>query len=182
MNAAEFVITLERLAPSRDDLNRCGYSDSEADEFLKCFRCGSRSSEQSIAAFDDAMLDLICRWDMSSVEIGSLTFLPEAKESSKSSDYLVVGRLETDLLAFDKKSYRWVLLDGDDETRILCEAAESGESLLLGLLCAAGFYAHTSVELLSFDDAEAMQRIKSECVARLGGMEYEPFCTSILGV
>lgn len=179
MDAAEFVSSLEGLAPSHDTLSQCGYSEDEANAFLNTFKCRRRSEELAITTYDDPMLELIRGWDIASVEIGSLGFLAEPLDSP---DSLIVGRLEADPLAFRKNRSGWVLLDRDDERRVMCEVAESGEALLRGLLSVAGLYARTSINLLDFDDEEAMQHIKADCLAKLGGARYDAFCTSILGV
>lgn len=179
MEPNEFVSALEKLAPEKRVLLASDYPDDEADEFVKSFTCVPRNTPLDFESHGDALLELIKGWDVSGVEIGSLSFLPEPTIVRGTVE---VGAIEADALIFRPSTRDFALVDHDDGERVLCKVSGSGESLLKALLCIAGFYAKTAVDEIDIDDESAALGIKSECIRLLGGEEFETFCTTLLGV
>ncbi len=179
MNADEFVQRLKALAPAKSVLLGCDYSDDEALAFIESFVCKARAEPLSIESKGDSMLELLMKWDLSAVEIGPISFHSEPEAFD---NHLEIGTVEGERLVFRPDTKDYVLLDSQNLQHVMCKAASNGDSLLDGFIEVANYYSKTAVEEIDIDDTSVGAEFKNKCVQAFGGIEYEPFCTSILGV
>jgi hypothetical protein len=179
MNAQQFVSKLQELAPAKSVLIGCDYGDEEANDYIESFKCRPRDQLLGIETYGDSMLELVNGWDLSRVEIGPISFHTQPKQFE---NYLEVGRVEGDRLAFRPDTKDYVLVDSQNLNHVMCEASEDGGAMLDGLAEVAGYYAKTAIEEIDIDDENIGAKFKSICVTAFGGSKYEAFCTSILGL
>lgn len=178
MAPSDFVEQLKQAVPSKTELLEADFDINEVEEEIERYTCRRREQPLRFETNGDNFLELILGWDLSSLEIGPLTF--EAEPIVRSTN-LVLGKVELDEFVYDCDSKSFLVLDHEVSGRTFCEAASNGSALMSALLTIATFYGKHTIDFEAADDEEALLKLKNECVEKLGS-KYEAFCTSLLGV
>ncbi len=133
MNAEEFVRRVRECAPKINDLKELGYTDDSAKAEQKCFACDKISDD---GALENPLLDLIKRYDCSSLEIGLISFSPECYDylDIDQSAYIPVAVMESDPVVVDKISGKILILDHGNLNFVMSTLADSGEKFLDSLI------------------------------------------------
>jgi hypothetical protein len=84
----------------------------------------------------DPVIDLVERYDASTVDIGSLTFRasPQRHRLADGRDVLIVGDFDADAIALDEHSNHILLLDGCDLSFAMTTLAMDGGRFLEALI------------------------------------------------
>lgn len=178
MNVDEFVINFRNLAPEADLLLQAGYDPEQTAEYLATFACLPRENEVEVGSEEDEMLKLVARWQAAKLVIGPLNLLDVPIITS---DYIQVGVIELDPLAYRRREKDYVLLDGAERSPRVWPAAPNGSALLDVLCCVRRYYVQTSTDQIDIDDEEIGLRFKAECLAMLGGETYLALPEQLLG-
>lgn len=126
----------------------------------------SRAQALDIEAHDDEMLQLAAGWQIVKLEIGPLEFFDQPIVTA---DYIQVGKIELDPLAYRRKERDYVILDGAERTSRFWKAAPNGSALLDVLIRCRKYYVDSATDQVDIDDEKAGLLVKEECLRKLGG-------------
>lgn len=178
MNVAEFAENLRRCAPDTKRLEEVGLSASEAEQSLLAFRCDEIASSTVTNLTGDPLIDLVNLYDVSTIEIGPITFVRPIVERDQ---FWLVGRDEFASLVIDKASGEVRVDELNPASSTIMRCAENGESFLSAMLPAACFLGRCSYDLDLGQDQEAITSQAEECAELAGGNEYLDFYNYLLG-
>ena len=116
---------------------------------------------------------------MSNIEIGLISLFGKLKEDKI---YIYFGLFEADYLAISKSSAEIIILDHEDEGFILFRCASNSERFLdaLNLVWSTISLFLTNEE--KADDIEYRKKTSERCTELAGGIAYEGFYKTILGI
>ncbi|MEN6309504.1 MAG: hypothetical protein ABFD91_17290, partial [Anaerohalosphaeraceae bacterium] len=98
---------------------------------------------KEILQLDDSIIHLICEYDTSALEIGMVGLGRHKYSFEPPSGKVLVGCIESDILAINPSTGFVELLDHDDPSYVMCICATSGGAFLEALLRLAAFqYPH----------------------------------------
>ncbi len=83
---------------------------------------------------------------------------------------------------YRSESGDYVLIDSQDLSHVMCDAASNGIALLDGLFHIAEYFSKTAIDEIDIDDVVSGVEAKNKCMELFGGGKYEMFCTTVLGV
>lgn len=179
MDAEDFVSKMASLAPSKNHLLDCGYDDEQADSYIACYVCAPRPKPLLPSMLGDPFFVLFNGWDLSSLEIGSLTFHAKFQLFPH---HLEIGTLGGDRLVCRTECRDFALLDWQNLQHVLYRISTDSSSFLAGLLTVAECLSKHSVEEINLDDDVAIANEWTlKCAAAFGGADAEPFCRHLLG-
>jgi hypothetical protein len=176
MTAEDFVRRLRTAAPGAEQLRNVGFSAQEAAEFQRSFVCVLRSTAPTERQ-TDPLLDLLSRYELSTIEIGMITFASPAAEPA----LVRVGAVEADPLILDRRTGEVLVTEGSPSGGVLWRCARDGARFLDALAPAAEFLARCAFDLTLSDDASARRSRAEECSVAAGGAEYLDFYRMLLG-
>jgi hypothetical protein len=174
MNADDFAVQLEGLAPPLSALTGRGLSEPEAVEFRAGYVCRrlSRSAET------DSLLDLCANFDVSSVEISVLTL---CRPSDFDRQHWSVGHFEADIVVYPKAGGAVSTRDHEDLKRQLCSCARTSDAFLSALLVVARFATERILHPEQAEEPATGRHVLDQCLL-FAGKECEPFYRVLLGV
>ena len=178
MKADEFAENLKHCAPDVKRLEEVGLSTSEAQQFLLAFRCDEITSPTATNLTGDPLIDLVNLYDVSTIEIGPITFVQPILERDQS---WLVGKDEDATLVIDKASGEIRVDELDTAGSVAMRCAKNGDRFLSALLPAACFLGKCSYDLDLGQDQEAITSQAKECAELAGGKEYLDFYNYLLG-
>ena len=149
MELGEFVTALAEAAPNARELEKCGFSDEQATDFIKSFLCVQRDRPLLLESGSNQLLELLREWDLSKVEIGIIRF-PEPPTERLGS--ICVGCVEADPLVILADTGEIAVHELGTKEHLLWVVAESGSKLLDAMVIAARFLAQRTVGTIDFDD------------------------------
>jgi len=178
MDVGAFVKQLAEAAPSYSDLERCGFTGEQSDEFIRSFHCVKRDRPLQEPAGHDCLLELLRNWDLSKVEIGMVRFPdPPAERTGK----ICVGCVEADPFAILSDDGEIVVHELGTKDHLLWRVAKNGSTLLNALVIAALFLGKRAVGTIDFSDYEAARSAALQCASAAGGEKYLDFYKMLLG-
>ena len=178
MDVGTFVKQLAEAAPSSSDMERCGFTGEQADEFNRSFRCMKRDRPLPGPIGHDSLLELLRTWDLSMVEIGMVRFPdPPGERLGK----MCVGCVEADPLVIVSDNGEIVVHEVNTKDHLLWHVAENGAQLLNALVVAALFLGKRAIGRIDCDDDEAARLAALQCALAAGGERYLDFYKMLIG-
>lgn len=167
MNANEFASSLFEIMPSIDDLRKKGFeSDGMISRYRSWYVCLPREFPVS---YDNPVLDLIGRFDVSRVEVAGFSFDGDTKTID---DLCIFGHFETDPIALDLNSGE-VLRFYYYDMSLVEHCAVDGGHFLDALLEVARFK-------VGLFDEKNIPKYLERVVASAGGLRYQSFYEELL--
>jgi hypothetical protein len=167
---------LSSKAPPKQAILSLGFSEIEAEDFLKRFRANLRTHPLRLSEVDPIM-GLFENWDMQDIRIGQITF--ENIPSLLIAGEIRIGRFETDPLVVTANGEVVVKELGPEH--VLWRVAKNSESFLLSLLPSAKFFGERAVGIIGFQDFNEACKMVKICSGLAGGDSYTKFFTTLLG-
>lgn len=127
MNADQFAKRLSEISPTATELKSWGIPEKMIPEWISTYKCKLKDGETRV--INNPLLDLISRYDLSTVEIGMLQ-LGKTKNWKSSGQFQVIGTIESDGLAIRNSDFKIVLLDHDDPCYVLSPIAANADYAL----------------------------------------------------
>ncbi len=178
MELGDFVKVLAEAAPNAPELEKCGFSNEQATDFIKSFLCVQRDRPLLLESGSNQLLELVREWDLSKVEIGMIRF-PEPPSERLGS--ICVGYVEVDPLVILADTDEIAVHELGTKEHLLWVVAKCGSKLLDALVIAARFLARRAVGTIDFDDSKLARSISIECATAAGGDKYLDFYKMLLG-
>ena len=177
MKAVDFVKELRELAPPREKLLELGVSEAKANEMIDSYNCVE--ANYSGSDFDDSLLSLLIRYNLSKVVIGLIEFKEGFVPYKKG---YIIGNVEVDYLILDKNDGEIKVFEFDAPDHLLWRCASSSEKFLDALIVCASFLTATLFSDSLYNDADAILQVSNDC-ARIAGNEeeYGDFYKMLLG-
>lgn len=170
MNADEFAVRLFEAAPSVSDFRKQGFdSDAVLARLRDSYICVPRSLPVSYKGYDDPILDLFGKYDVSKVEMAQFRF---DSEIVMRGNLYFFGHLETDFIALDRVSGE-ILRFYYYNMELVEACAVDGAHFLGALLEIARFTAYP------FEDDEIPEFVERATMLA-GGQRYKPFYEALL--
>lgn len=169
MDAQKFANELRQLAPPAEKLAEKGVSPEGIEGIRKSYFCVEK---EGLERQDDPILDLIARYDLSSVEIGSIRFADEPVQLDGS---IYIGEVEVDPILMDVTSREICVVDRDAHNHIMWWCARNGDSLLDALIIAERHLSKCGYDDALWDDQVAACEVASDCAKAAGGTKYLDF-------
>jgi hypothetical protein len=169
VNADEFVAAVRRLAPSPDEAARRDLSSAELEQLTRRFACAPRVGR---ATRDNALEDLLNRYDVSALEIGRLEFVSDPRPHWAG---VIVAFFEADPVVLMLGGEVAVFEQARFGERYLDCAADPERFLAALAACAEGLRARSAW----LDDLDAAAR---RCAGLAGGDGFEPFYVALCSV
>ena len=177
MNASEFLLVLSGCAPSIENLSRFGYPPGIVAEFHGSYFAKSRAGQEAIA--DDPLLDLVTRYDASSITIGMVKFSARPFESEIG---WIVGNDEAELILIERESGEVQVRETGKEWYVASRCAATSAKFLDSMALVACFSARCLVDPELDADNEGKRHRAAKCAALAGGEQYLAFYENALGV
>lgn len=178
MELGTFVKALAEAAPSVPELEKCGLSKDQAQDFGKRYLCVRRDRPLPAVSGRDQLLVLLQEWDLSKVEIGMIRF-PEMP--TERSGKMCVGCVEADPLVILPGAGEIAVHEFGTKDHLLWLVARNGSALLDAMVIAARFLAQCAVSTIVFDDYKAARSVALECATAAGGDRYLDFYKMLVG-
>lgn len=178
MAPEDFVAVLNELAPSIKKLESIGFTNEEAEEFAKTYKCINRYKIESLTLTDEALSALISKWDLSKITIGMIEFLELPQQYGPD---MQIGFVETDPLVLFYDSNKIAVIEAGTEN-LLWLVAKNGAFFLDALVNIADFLTKRMLEEIDYDDLDSAENSALECAEKAGGNEYIDFYRMLLGV
>lgn len=170
MDADRFCTELWLAAPEAARLVDAGLSPAQAEKFRLSYRCIEKKG--AISEFEDPLLDLITRYDISSIEIGMIRF---ASLAARSNQMWTVGKVESDPIILDSVSGELVVKDLHDKGHILWHCAFGSDRFLDALIPVARFLATCTWDLALLENQQEACKVADDCAILAGGSAYLNF-------
>jgi hypothetical protein len=169
MDAQKFAKELIQLTPPNEKLAENGVSQEEIERTQKSYLCVER---KGLDRQDDPVLDLITRYDLSSVEIGMVRFTdtPIVQDGS-----ICVGEFEVDPILMDITSGEIYIVDWAARNHITSWCAKNGDSFLDSLIIAERHISRCGYDYALSDNQAAACEVASNCAEAAGGKKYLDF-------
>lgn len=172
MEADQFVEALWACAPDIEQLKATGIPSEVAQRFRDAHLCRKKTEA---VRYCDPLLDLISRYDASTVEIGMILLGSSVVKTDRNWQ---VGEVEADPLVIDKATEEVQVEELYTNGHILSRCAESGGKFLDALLLAASFQRYNRGP---GDQDRAYEEAES-CALAAGGEVYRRFYLHLFGV
>jgi len=169
MDAQKFAKELIQLAPPAEKLAEKGISPESIERAQKSYLC---IEKKGLDRQDDPVLDLITRYDLSSVEIGMVRFTdtPIVQDGS-----MCIGEFEVDPILMDITSGEIYVVDLAARNHIMWWCAKNGESFLDALIIAERHLSRCGYDYTFAGDQAAAFEVASNCAEAAGGRKYLDF-------
>jgi hypothetical protein len=177
MDAKTFVDAVGKLAPTLDELIRGGSSREGAVYFQRGFFAPPREPGKERST-GDPVLDLIANYDVSTLEIGRVTFLQEVEYSPGK---YVIGKEEADPLVMDPETGEIRLEELGTDGFVIATCAASGGQFLDALYRAQVHFRERSRDESVYNDNRKCHEAAEECARLAGGARYLGFYQTFLG-
>jgi len=174
MDAQIFADELRQLAPPAEKLAEKGISSEGIEREQKSYLCVEK---KGLERQDDPILDLITRYDLSSVEIGMVRFVDEAVQQDGS---IYIGEFEVDPILMDITSKEIYVVDRDAHNHIMSWCARNGDSFLDALIIAERRLSRCGIDYALSNDQVAACEIASDCAKVAGGTKYLNFYKTLV--
>lgn len=177
MDADTFVARLQAYNSPEDELpERADGVQCEIDPVTAPFFCRRRPGMPG-SADKNPIIDLVLRYDLSSIDFGLVTFRSEIQDLDGK---LWFGEAAGDLLAIDRETLRVQLLDHGAPEYVMCDCAITAERFLDAMIA---YLTEPWMEVDLFEEDPPLEPPRSLRLAEIaGGTEYMPFYESILGL
>ena len=169
MDAQKFVNELRQLAPPSEKLAEKGVSPEGIERALKSYLCVEK---EGLELQGDPILDLITRYDLSSVEIGMVRFADEPIQLDGS---MYIGEVEVDPILMDISSREIYVVDRDAHNHIMWRCARNGDSFLDALIIAERYLSRCWYDDTLSNDQVAACEVAGDCARAAGGTKYLGF-------
>ncbi len=179
MTANEFAAGLKKCAPSREKMLAEGLSEAEANQFLASFLCSEDSVQSHLNNVSNPVLDLINRFDVSTLEIGMITFLKPVVEIEQR---WLVGKDELLPIVINQLTEEVTVEQITPNRHTIQLCARSGGNFLAALLSIACFLGKCSYDTQLYEDDLAKYEQARKCAELAGGERYRSFYQYLLGV
>lgn len=176
MNAHDFVVAIAACAPETDRLVKTGLTHDQAGAFRETYQCIPKNSESRTST--DPLIDLIHRYDLSTVEIGVVRFVDTPIYHSK---YLQVGEVEADPLVINHSDGEINVVDLADDRHTLWHCAEDGSSFLEALVYVDCFLSRRIGDNRFARDQRPACEVAARCAVAAGGIEFVAFYRMLVG-
>jgi hypothetical protein len=172
MTADDFVTKLKQYMPSESSLIEQGITDVY--RIQKTYICVPKTNSIPNA---NPVLDLLQRYDASTVEVGMFQFIFEPIDKG---DKWQIANDEADLVVLDKLTGQVRVEELGSNGHVLSNCAHDGEKLLLALVEVKEAYRKLG-ELGYPDDTVLRQNLATPCGLAAGGDLYERYYQYLLG-
>ena len=127
MTADDFVSRLRAAQPTRISLRSAGVPEEIIDEIRASYCFVRRQRPQGLQGHDP-VIDLLDRYDASTVDIGSIKFraTPQPQRCRDGIPVLIFADFEADALALDDSSHQIWSLDGCKLSFVMMTLAQDG--------------------------------------------------------
>ena len=173
MDADTFAARLNSCAPSLNEALEMTEGRREAAEAIRDAYTCRRRPGMEIRVSDNPIIDLVRRYDLSSVEVGLVEFGSAIYELAGK---LCFGKAEADPLVIDEDSGHVQLLDHASPGYVICECARNASQFLDALVAGTEILGGRRSEDI-IEDFDVVNR----CAELAGGDEYRVFYAQILG-
>ncbi|MEK6153608.1 hypothetical protein WIW50_10130 [Flavobacteriaceae bacterium 3-367] len=177
MTSSEFVDNLKLIAPSEKSLVEQGLKKDFIENYLDGYNLKMINSE---TVTDDPLLDLIYKYDISNLDIGMIRF-ENRDDIMDTGRFILFGSYDADVVAIDKITNEVVVLDWEEESRIMGKCSKDTETFLSALLKVAEFNEKMSSNDNLLNDQDAIKNKAREIASTAGGENYIDFYLNILG-
>ncbi len=174
MDAQKFANVLAQLAPPAEKLAEQGVSPEGRERERKSYICVEK---KGLDRQDDAILDLITRYDLSSVEIGMVSFTDEPVQLDGS---IYIGEHEGDPILMYISSGEIYVADRDAQKHIMSWCAKDSDSFLDALIIAQRHLSRCGYDDALSNDQVAACEVASECANAAGGTKYLDFYKTLV--
>lgn len=174
MEPKKFVEKLIEECPTEKQLADLGFDSLFIKEIVDSYSPIplQKRSEKQFKEYLDA---LYYSFDLSNVQIGMITFLPDILETDK---FLQFGNIEEqDLIVQDLETSKVLILDYVDQDQVIWECSKNVESFFEACLILARFFTQ---RLLAENTVNPMPYLR-EIEMIVGGKSYIPFYEMIIG-
>lgn len=161
-------------APTVERYLSLGLSMTEAMELRDRYICRARTRKSKSQT--NEILDLLDRWDVTTLEIGMLRFSPPV---SLENNAVQIGQVEADPLIMTGKSEILVEEFGA-AGHILWRVARTPEQLLDALVVAAKYLGSCGVGEIDIEESSMAKSVASNCAVLAGGDQYSSFFKMLL--
>lgn len=176
MRAKEFTSGLLKIMPKQGNLKNLGLTYNAIKRITESHVCKQYKKEYTEEG--DEILNLISNYDVSKLEIAMITFFSKIKQTS---DYYIIGEVESDSLVMKKKTYELLVLDEFDGSNVLWYCAKNGSKFLDALLYCVSFFNKRLLNDSLWEDQDLILLTVNECANIAGGKKYEDFFKMLLG-
>lgn len=179
MDHITFISRLKDSSLSDEEYRKNGLNKKETAEFKAFHEAKERKEKLDYdgSMLNDEIVRMICEFDLSTVEIGMITFLEEAHETAQ---YLFFGKFEVDDLVIDLTT-REILLLEEDSANILLYCAKNSSSFLEAILSMSKFLSKRGFDEQLYQDEKANLLMAAAAGNLAGGAKYADFFRMMLG-
>lgn len=177
MNADDFVKRLGECIPPQEKLNALGLPKSRIREKINSRRATPRAGIPATRN-QNPILELIQNYDLSTVDIGMVTFLNRV---IRKEGKLIIGEFEQDPLMLNESTGEVYISDHIKPSHIMCKCALDGAHFLDALIIAARHLSECGVNYPLAWDQTLKHSVAQECASKAGGKEYLKFCEVLIG-
>lgn len=175
MKASEFVIELNKIKPTKEQLSTQNLSEDFINEFIASYECIPKKEFKS--KFDSELLNLFENFDVSKIVIGMITFNSVIEVSE---NYFFIGKVEIDSLVLDKHDDSLKVISSEDDSSILWECAENSDRFLEALIVLAKFLTQRMFNDDLWEDLSIGEGVAANCSVLAGGDKYADFYKMLL--
>lgn len=175
MNAENFVMELEKIPQSIEQLQKQEVSKNYIKTLLESYKVKKRSKN---IHSDNPIIELIENYDATNVQIGMIGFDERIEQNE---EYMFFGKFEVDDLAI-KKSLGTVVLLENGLDYVVYQCASSGSNFLDAIIVAAGYLEKRAVDDNLYENQELTCKIAEECAEIAGSKStYQEFYKMLFG-
>jgi hypothetical protein len=174
MTAKEFVKKLAELKPKREDIDKDGVSEKYVLRVLGSYDSFPKKNQYNPHV--DEVINLIECYDVSKVEIGSISFFEQFTSDDK---FIYFGSFDADNLAIEIESGMIVLVEYGLH-HIISECAENGDKFLDAIIFGFEVVTKYRVDENLSDNQKFACSMASRCANLAGGDLYLPFYKTLL--
>ncbi len=175
MTAAEFVDQIKDFAVTKEDLKNADFPDEFAGMLAKGYEYKVLPKTKNSA---NEIINLIANYDMSSVEIGMISFDKEIRETE---GFYFFGKVELDLMAISKGNNEIVVVDYSDTDEIIQYCAANSKKFLAAMMTAWRATTEFLLDEEKADDYDYREEVIAKCTELAGGDAYFDFYDNMLG-
>jgi hypothetical protein len=177
MTPNEFVNSLQKLAPSREDFNKYNLPEDYVEKVINSYLCLEKHDiKLSLINENDPLLQLLSTYDCSFVQIGLISL----KETVPFAMYYEIGNVELDLLVLNKTTNEIEVRDHDSPKTVIYFCASSSKHFLETILMYAKYISlKVKDPSISEDDGFKLEIINS-LTDLSGGRKFRDFYSMLL--
>lgn len=177
MTEQEFVDKVKETPLSREQYASIGVSEQFIARTIEGYNPKPKSSTQRTYV-DDPLVRLIVNYDVTTTEIGMISFESEVGETE---DHYYVGKFEADFLCVCKFSKQVVILAFDDPLSEMYKCAQNSSMFFAAMIVAAKFLERAALEEVLRDNQSVICATAENCSEIAGGQKYLDFYKVLLG-